>query len=159
MTYLRRQQGEEINASHLPHPDMLTVMSTVSREDFRTMLVNHMNKDDSELAALETIAKQSVQRMFCLQHVRLTDVTVLEVQEDRDLDETEVRTIQVLHLLLRDGKGNFTTGLITETEYSALYAVADDLDVLFVKHDSHWESFVQTQRDILLHRSKRTKRV
>ena len=107
MTYLRRKQGEEMNASHLPHPDMLMVMSTVSREDFRTMLVNHMNKDDSELAALETIAKQSVQRMFCLQHVRLTDVTVLEVQEDRDLDETAVRTIQVLHLLLRDGKGNF----------------------------------------------------
>jgi hypothetical protein len=52
-----------------------------------------------------------------------------------------------------------TTGLITEAEYSALYAAADDLDVLFVKHYRHWESFVQTQRDILLHRSKRTKRV
>ena len=35
-----------------------------------------------------------------------------------------------------------TTGLITEAEYSALYAAADDLDVLFVKHYRHWESFV-----------------
>ena len=51
-----------------------------------------------------------------------------------------------------------TTGLITETEYSALYDAADDLDVQFVKDDRHWESFVQTQRDNVLHRSKRTKR-
>ena len=51
-----------------------------------------------------------------------------------------------------------TTGLITETEYSALHDAADDLDVQFVKDDRHWESFVQTQRDNVLHRSKRTKR-
>ena len=51
-----------------------------------------------------------------------------------------------------------TTGLITETEYSALYDAADDLDVQFVKHGRNWESFVQTQRDSVLHRSKRRKR-
>ena len=53
--------------------------------------------------------------------------------------------------------GNTTT-LITETNYSALYASTDDLDVLFVKHDSQWDVFVQTQRDTLLHRPKRRKR-
>ena len=51
-----------------------------------------------------------------------------------------------------------TTGLITETEYSVLYDADDDLDVRFAKHDGHWESFVRTQTDDLLHRSKRTKR-
>ena len=58
------------------------------------------------------------------------------------------------HLL----SGN-TTGLITESDYSALYDATDDLDVRFAKHDRQWESFVKTQRDDLLHRPKRTKRV
>ncbi len=35
---------------------------------------------------------------------------------------------------------------------------ADDLDVLFVKQDSQWDVFVQTQRDTLVHRPKRRKR-
>jgi hypothetical protein len=52
-----------------------------------------------------------------------------------------------------------TTGLITEADYSALYDAADDLDLRFTQDDRQWESFVQTQRDGLLHRSKRTKRV
>ncbi len=42
--------------------------------------------------------------------------------------------------------------------YSALYDAADDLDVLFVKQDSQWDVFVQTQRDTLVHRPKRRKR-
>jgi len=107
INYLRRKQGEEVNASHLPHPDMLTVMTVVSREDFRTILEKHMNQNETEMAAFETLAKQSVQRAFCLQQSRLTDVTVLEIQQDQDLGETQERSIQVLHLLLRDGKGNF----------------------------------------------------
>ena len=53
--------------------------------------------------------------------------------------------------------GNTTT-VITETDYSALYDAANDLDVLFVQHDSQWDAFVQTQRDTLLHRPKRRKR-
>ncbi len=107
INYLRKKQGEEVNASHLPHPDMLTVMTSLSREDFRTILDKHMNQDETHMAAFETLAKQSVQRAYCLQHSRLTDVTVFEIQQDRDLGETQVRAIQVLHLILRDGKGNF----------------------------------------------------
>jgi hypothetical protein len=95
---------------------MLTVMTSVSREDFRTMLDNHMKKNETELAAFETFAKQSVQPVFCLQQSRLTDLTVVDIQEDRDVGETEVRVIQVLQLLLRDGKDNFggnkKTGII-----------------------------------------------
>jgi hypothetical protein len=53
--------------------------------------------------------------------------------------------------------GNTTT-VITETDYSALYDAANDLDVLFVQHDSQWDAFVQTQRDTRLHRPKRRKR-
>ena len=53
--------------------------------------------------------------------------------------------------------GNTTT-VITETDYSALYDASDDLDVLFVKQDSQWDVFMQTQRDTLVHRPKRRKR-
>ncbi len=43
-----------------------------------------------------------------------------------------------------------TTGLITETEYSALYDADDDLDVQFVRHDRHWESFVQKKQKFMV---------
>jgi hypothetical protein len=55
INYLRRKQGEEVNDSHLPHPDMLTVMTVVSREDFHTILEKHMNQNETEMTAFETL--------------------------------------------------------------------------------------------------------
>ena len=179
MTYLRRKQGEEINASHLPHPDMLMVMSTVSREDFRTMLVNHMNKDDSEQCREYNPSAGNTTWWHCTfadmqrQDGRGVRFWLHASGGHGDLAKLHSNTKTYLDIICSSSRvsasitadsifkhlfsGN-TTGLITETEYSALHDAADDLDVQFVKDDRHWESFVQTQRDNVLHRSKRTKR-
>ena len=44
----------------MPHPDMLTVMTVVSREDFRTILEKHMNQNETEMITFETLTKESV---------------------------------------------------------------------------------------------------
>jgi hypothetical protein len=62
INYLRRKQGEEVNASHLPHPDMLTVMTVVSREDFRTILEKHMNRS-SVSRALPHVDKKEAENI------------------------------------------------------------------------------------------------
>jgi len=127
------------------------VMTVVSREDFRTILEKHMNRNETEMAAFETLAKQGDDDL-AQKHSKAK--TCLDIICSGSRVSSTMTADSIVNQLL---SGNTTT-VITETDYSALYDAANDLDVLFVQHDSQWDAFVQTQRDTLLHRPKRRKR-
>jgi hypothetical protein len=104
--YCRREEGVKMNDSHLPHPTMLMQAGRLQRSDFEALQIGFMKDDNREMSACESSCTQAVQRKFCYNLICMRDVTVGDIQEDRDIDETLVRSTKYLYCLVRNGKGN-----------------------------------------------------
>ena len=92
--------------SHLPHPSMLVQAARIRRSDFEALQLGFMSDDNREMSACESSCTQAVQRKFCYNQIRMRDVTVGDIQEDRDIDDTLVQSYKYLYCLVRNGKGN-----------------------------------------------------
>jgi len=104
--YCRREEGVKMDDSHLPHPIMLVQAGRIQRSEFEALQLGFMRDDNREMSACESSCTQAVQRKFCYNQIRMRDVTVGDIQEDRDIDDTLVRSCKYLYCLVRNGKGN-----------------------------------------------------